>query len=222
MYRKMPKHQVEPRRRYDAQGRVEQARRTRELILEVAQREFGKRGYAQTTVAMIARGAGVSVETVYKGFGGKPGLMRGIHERGLAGKGSVPAPQRSDAMSARERDPRAILRGWGALAAEVSPLVSPMMLLVREAAANDPELATLLHDSNEQRLRRMRRNAKVLADRGFLRDDVSVKHAADLMWTLTAPELYELLVVQRRWTPARFGEFIARTMIEALLPKESS
>ena len=41
--------------------------------------------------------------------------------------------------------------------------------------------------------------------------------AADVLWTYSAPELYELLVLRRGWTPARFGRFIADAIIEALL-----
>ena len=210
---------VKTSRQYDSRGRLERARKHREIILDVARREFLKRGYAATTISAIARKAKVSMETVYKGFGGKPGLVRALHDRDLAGRGPVPAPQRSDEMSAREQNPRQILRNWGALASEVTPLVAPMMLLVREAAASDPELAALVHDIDARRLTRMRHNAKVLADRGFLRRGVSVQHAADVMWTLTAAELYELLVIRRGWTPARFGEFIAATMIAAFLPE---
>ncbi len=210
--------QVKKSRPYDARGRQEQARRSREAILDVARGELLRAGYAATTIAAIARGAGVSVETIYKGFGGKPGLVRAIYERGLAGRGPVPAPQRSDAMAARELDARVILREWGRLAAEVSPRVSPILLLVRDAAAAEPELAALLDQSNAERLARMRHNARSLADRGFLRRGVTVERAADVMWAAVSPELYELLVVRRGWTAERFGEHVAITMIAALLP----
>ena len=42
---------VKTRRRYDSSGRREQARRTRELLLDTAQRRFLEDGYAATTVA---------------------------------------------------------------------------------------------------------------------------------------------------------------------------
>ena len=103
----------------------------------------------------------------------------------------------SDVHERRGAGAAAALTKWGVLASEVAPLVAPMLLLVKEAAATDPELLGLLEDSDAQRLTRMRHNAQVLADRGFLSADVSVKHAADVMWTLSAPELYGLLVVRR-------------------------
>jgi hypothetical protein len=143
--------------------------------------------------------------------------VRAIYEQGLAGRGAVPAYERSDAMSARETDARQIVRNWGRLAAEVSPRVSPILLLVRSAAANDAELATLVAKTDEDRLRRMRHNARVLAKRGFLGSGVTEAHAADVMWALTSPELYESLVVRRRWSARRFGEFIADALDAALL-----
>src|SRR4051812_2038253 len=98
---------VKKRRRYDARGRIEQARRSREVILDVARRAFLERGYASTTIDAVAQAAGVSVETIYKRFGGKPGLVGAIYQQGLAGHGDIPAPERSDAISAGESDPHA-------------------------------------------------------------------------------------------------------------------
>jgi hypothetical protein len=146
--------------------------------------------------------------------------VRAIYERGPSGRESTPAPERSDAMSATEADPSVLVRKWGALTAEVSPLVSPILLLVRAAAATDPDLAALLEDADEQRLTRMTHNAAVLAERGFLREDVNPRAAADIMWTCTSPELYDLLVLRRGWTPAQFCDFVRGTLEAALLPPE--
>src|SRR5919106_1538377 len=116
---------VKPKRRYDSTGRQAQARRNRQAILDAAQRQFLEGGYAATTIAAVAAEAGVSVETVYKAFGGKPGLVRAIYDRGLVGPEPVPAYRRADEMRERETDPRAIMRNWGTIASEVSSVVSP-------------------------------------------------------------------------------------------------
>ena len=71
---------VKPTRKYDSSRRRRQALHTREAILEVARQLFLGGGYAGTTIASIAEAADVSVETIYKGFGGKPGLVRAISE----------------------------------------------------------------------------------------------------------------------------------------------
>jgi AcrR family transcriptional regulator len=209
------KQRVRP---YDGSRRRLEAQRSYDSILDAARVAFETAGYATATVAGIARDAGVSVETIYKRFGGKPGLVRAIYERGLAGRrDAVPAPHRSDAMSDREADPQSIVQQWGALAAEVSPLVAPILLLVRSAAATEPSLAAVIADANAQRLSRMRHNANKLARRGFLRTGVTATVAADVMWALVAPELYELLVVRRGWTPAKFGRFIGDVMAATLV-----
>lgn len=209
---------VKPKRRYDSTGRQAQARRNRQAILDAAQRQFLEGGYAATTIAAVAAEAGVSVETVYKSFGGKPGLVRGIYDRGLVGPEPVPAYRRADELRERETDPRAIMRNWGTIASEVSAVVSPIERLVRAAAASDHDMAALLQAHNDLRERRARHHARFLKERGYLREGVSVAQATDILWTCTSDELYDLLVTQRGWSPPRFARFLADFMINALLP----
>ncbi len=106
---------VKPKRRYDSPRRAEQARQTRAAVVEAARRLFLRDGFAATTIAAIAAQAQVSVETIYKAFGGKPGLVRAICTTALTGEGPVPAEMRSDELQAQELDPHKIIRGWGKL-----------------------------------------------------------------------------------------------------------
>jgi len=207
-----------PKRPYDSARRREQAAHTRDLILQVARLRFLADGFKPTTIAAIAAGAGVSVDVIYKGFGGKPGLARAICEQALAGEGPVPAEIRSDELQSTDRDPRTIIRGWGTLTTEVSPRVAPILLLIRDVAASDPEMANLQAEMDGRRLDRMTHNARNLASAGYLRDDVSVGDAAEIMWAYSSPQLYELLVLVRGWPIPRYGTFIADAMISALLP----
>ncbi len=213
---------VKPKRRYDSVRRREQARQTREVILAAAQRLFLSDGFAPTTIAAIAEQARVSVDTVYKTFGGKPGLVRAICEQALAGDQTIPAEARSDALQASEHDPRAIICGWGKLTTEIAPRVVPILLLVRAAAAADPEMAGLQSELDAQRLERMTRNARNLAAANHLRENLTPKLAGEIMWTYSSPELYELLVLTRGWPLERYGAFIADAMIAALLPPETA
>ena len=209
---------VKPKRRYDSTGRQAQARRNREAILDAAQRQFLEGGYAATTIAAVAAEAGVSVETIYKAFGGKPGLVRAIYQRGLAGREPVPAFQRADAMRERETDRETIMRHWGALVSEVSSVVSPIARLVRAAADSDPDMAALLKASNDTREQRARHHARFLRRRGYLRQDVTLAQATDILWTCTSDELYDLMVLQRGWSLPRFARWLADYMIATLLP----
>ncbi len=209
---------VNSKRRYDSSGRRERARQTRDLIVEVAEGLFLADGYAATTVAAIAAAAGVSVETIYKGFGGKPGLVRAIVERGLVGAGPVPAERRSDHIRDTEPDPRQILAAWGRFITEIAPRVAPILLLARDAAASDPEVAATLDQISAARLERMTLNARGLAGAGHLRPGITLTEAADILWAYSSPELYGLLVIRRGWSPDRFGRFVGQALISALLP----
>lgn len=206
------------RRRYDSSGRQEQARRSQAAVLDAAQRRFLLHGYRPTTIAQIARDAGVSVETVYKAFGGKAGLVRGIYDRGLLGRGAVPAYERSDAMREVEADPAAIMRNWGVLTAEVAAEVTPIRLLIREAAASDPEMGALLQEASKERIERVRHHVRFLAERGHLRDGVTIEWATDVLWMISSVEIYELYVLQRGWSQQQFAQFVGELMIAALLP----
>jgi len=209
---------VKSKRPYNSSGRQAQAGRNRQVILDAAERQFLEGGYAATTIAAIAGEAGVSAETIYKAFGGKSGLVRAIYDRGLTGREPVPAFQRADAMRERETDPRTIMRNWAVLTSEVSSVVAPIVRLVRSAAASDPELAALLHASNDIRAERARHHARFLKQRGYLREGVTLAQATDILWTCTSDELYDLLVLQRGWSLPRYARFLGDFMIAALLP----
>jgi AcrR family transcriptional regulator len=211
-------HVVKSTRPYDSRGRKRQADRNREAVLDAAERLFLEHGYSGTSIASIAEEAGLSVQTVYKGFGGKSGLVKAIYERGLLGEGRDPAYQRSDAMRAREADPEAIMHQWGQLTTEVASLVSPIRLLMRSAALADSEMAALLRETDHERLIRMRHHARFLKRRGYLREGITLQEATDVLWTCSSVEIYDLLVLQRGWTPARFARFVGDFMVTALLP----
>jgi AcrR family transcriptional regulator len=204
-------------RRYDTSRRRAEAARTHARVLEVAEQLLLWDGYAATSVAAVATAAGVSTELIYKTFGGKAGLVREIQRRGLLGAGPVPAPDRSDAVSATDLDARSLLREWTQLSTEVAPRVAPIMLLVRSAAATDADLADLLKQMAAQRLERMALNAERLTAHAGVRRDLTVEQIRDVMWTYTSPDLYDLLVTQRGWTVDQYRDFLFRGMSSHLL-----
>src|SRR5260370_22165894 len=74
-----------PRRRYDATRRLAQAAQTRLDVLTAARELFPERGYAGTTINEIATAAGVAVETIYRSFGSKAALFKGVLQAAIAG-----------------------------------------------------------------------------------------------------------------------------------------
>lgn len=211
---------VKPRRRYDSTRRQQQAGQNRRAILEAARRMFLDTGYAATTVGAIATAAGVSVETVYKSFGNKAGLVKAVVDVAIVGDDEpVPMLQR-DRVRRMEAavDPRAKLDMYGEHLAESAPRRVPVELLVREAAASDPGAAGVWDQLDAERLTGMAYFAGHLHDGGHLRPGVSVDEARDVLWTYNSAELFDLLVVRRGWSPARYGRWVAESMAAALLP----
>lgn len=208
---------VKPPRRYDSSRRLRAARASRDRVLDVAQERFLSHGYAETTIAAIAEEAGVSVDTVYKTFRGKTGLLRALAERGLLGEGPEPAETRSDRAQASEDDPRALMAALGRFTAEVAPRAAPMMLLISRVAESDREIAAVRAELDRRRLERMTHNARRVHDRGMVRAGLTVEDVADVFWTYSAPELYDLLVNRRGWSLEKYGAFVGRALAAAVV-----
>ena len=211
---------VKPRRPYDSSWRREQAGRTRAAIVEEARRLFLERGYAATTVASVAAVAGVSVETVYKAFGNKARLLKAAFDAAIVGDHQpVPMLQRELVQRINaEPDPRRKLSLYGEHLAEAGPRASALQLVARAAAASDPEAAGVWEQMVEERLLGMTQFARHLHEEGHLRAGISVDEARDVLWMFNSVELYDLLVIQRGWTPPRYGAWIAAALQAALLP----
>ncbi|PYI69594.1 TetR/AcrR family transcriptional regulator [Arthrobacter livingstonensis] len=206
-------------RPYNSSHRRERAELSRTAVLGHARALFLERGFGASTITDIARGAGVSPEFVYKNFGGKPGLVRAIQQASLLGSGGTPAEERSDLAQSTAATGSGLMQQLGRFTAEIAPLAAPILLLIRDAAAGgDADMAALLQEVDAARHDRMLHNARQLAARGFLAPGVGVRHAADIMFSCTAPELYESLVIKCGWPSEEFGAFIATTLSATLLP----
>ena len=205
----------EPRRRYDASGRRARAAERRSAVVAAARRLFVADGFTATTIAGVAAEAGVSVESVYKWFRSKAGLLEAVWHQSLEGQGSEPAELRSDAGSQGAADGRAIIRNWARLATEVGALADPVHRLVEAAATADPEAAALYATIERERAARMDHNAAYLVDGGYLRSEVTPEQARDVLLLYTT--FYDRLVTKSGWTPEQFTAFVERGLAAHLL-----
>jgi hypothetical protein len=48
---------------------------------------------------------------------------------------------------------------------------------------------------------------------------INVQEARDILWAFTARDLYRLLVVERKWTPLRYEQWLADALVDALMKK---
>jgi AcrR family transcriptional regulator len=214
---------VKPRRRYDSSRRLEQARHTRAAVVQAAHQLFLERGFAATTMSEVASAAGVSVQTVYKAFRSKPRLAKAVFDYAMAGDDEpVPMLQRAALGKVRdEPDPRVKLRLYGEFLTEVAPRHVPVQLVIRDAAATDPEARTVWADLQAERLKAMTMFARALHADGHLRPGIATSEARDVLWTYNSAELFQLLVLERGWSAKRYGEWVADALIAALLAGNS-
>src|SRR3954468_19555897 len=93
------------KRSYDSSGRQAQARARRLAVVLAARDLFQRKGFRATTIAAVAERAGVSAESVYKGFGTKAALAKAVFDLAVAGDDEpVPVAQRP-AMGAIHSEP---------------------------------------------------------------------------------------------------------------------
>lgn len=198
-------------RPYRSSVREEQARRTRAVILESARRLFGAQGYAGTTVAGIAAEAGVAVDTVYAAVGPKPVLFRLLLETAISGTDEAVPAQDRDYVRRLRAEPRARrkLEIYAGAVRAIGERMGPLHLVLRDAAAQAPELAGIRNDIATRRAANMRLLAQDLVATGEVRAGLTVDEIADIIWTMNSAEFHHLLVVERGWSPAAFEQWLA-------------
>jgi AcrR family transcriptional regulator len=205
-------------RRYDATARRAAADRTRRRVLSAAHHLFTTRGYAETSVAQVARRARVSVDTLYAAVGRKPQLLLAVHDMALAGGPEpVPAEQRDYVRAVRDApDARAKITTYAEALGHLLPTTVPLMNALREAGTTDPECRKVWLAISERRAANMVRFAADLRATGELRADLTDQQVADLVWSMNSPEYFGLLAA-RGFTPQDYAEQVADVWCRTLL-----
>src|SRR5579862_1090900 len=93
----------------DLTYRQRQAAQTRDRITKAARRVFAAKGYGASTIADVAKAAGVAVPTVYKLYSNKRSLLAAVSEAWT----QKFAPRRVDDVP---DDPGEALKWWAATA----------------------------------------------------------------------------------------------------------
>jgi AcrR family transcriptional regulator len=210
------------KRSYDASRRRADSAATRLRILDAAREGIVEGGYRSTTVAAIARKAGVNTDTVYALVGRKPVILRELIETAISGRDeAVPAEDRDYVVAMRaEPDPRRKLALYAAAIRSIHARLAPLVLALRDAATSEPEAAAVWTQISERRAANMRELARNLRDAGGLRDDLTISEAADVLWATNSPDLYALFVMERGWSAARYQRWLADAWFRLLLPPD--
>jgi AcrR family transcriptional regulator len=206
-------------RRYESPRRREQAAATRRQILDAAQRLFERQGYAATTMAAIAAEAGVALKTVYVAFETKSGLLRALWHLLLRGdEEDAPVGDRRWYQEVLEEpDPDRLLALTARNSRAVKERAGALMGVIRSAASTDADIAELWARIQSDFHDNQRGIVKALHARKALRPGLGVARAADVLWTLNHPDLWQLLVGERGWTPAEWERWFTDIVRSQLL-----
>lgn len=202
--------------------RAEKARATRRKILRAAHDLFIEHGYGNAALQDIADRAGVAVQTIYFTFGNKRALLKEVVDVAVAGDDepieTMKRPWFTDALAtetAAEQIDKAV--------AGAQPILERTALLTKviaAAAAMDPDVADLWPQEEDPRYTVQLTAAEALVAKPDSLPELTVETAADLLYGLTSPELYLVLVEDRGWKPDRWRQWAATTLRSQLCSGE--
>jgi AcrR family transcriptional regulator len=209
-----------PKRSYRSPLREERARANREAVVRAAHELFLDQGYVRTSMAEVARTAGVSGDLVYKLFESKKGLLVEVLNFAVTGVTDSPPVLDQDgprAMAAMT-DQRAQVAMLGRDIAGRISRARPVDDVFRSAGEVDQEIAAKRADLHETRWHTLRQAIEAIASNGPLRDGVEADDAATTLWLLAGPETHRQLVDVRGWSEEKYAEWLADALERLLLP----
>jgi AcrR family transcriptional regulator len=188
-------------------------------VAESARDLFIAQGFATTTVADVARAAGVSQQLIYSAFGGKRGLLEKVLDWTISGDDEdVPLAERPTILAVRD-EPSIV--GKVALYARhlrvLQERAAPTMSMLRAAADADLDARTVLEKIEGQRRAGMGMFVADLLRVGQLRENLDEEQAADAVWALVPDVLWSMLVGKSGWSPLQFEQWIAGQLAAAVL-----
>jgi AcrR family transcriptional regulator len=176
------------KRPYRQTRRAEASEATRARILEAARASLERGPLGALKVDEVAREAGVARSTVYLLFGSRAGLFDalGRYLRDEAGfEALIAASRLPDALD----NLRASQRAAVAMYARLPDLARGLFTL----AAIDPDGVAAVAAIEDGRRPGMEHLARALAAQGYLRDDVTIDEAIDLLTVITSFQSFDEL-----------------------------
>jgi len=215
---------VKPKRSYDSTRRREQAASTRADIVEAARTLFERQGYAQTTMAAIAQEAGVALKTVYLAFETKAGVLRALWNALLRGGVDEPPitehPWHQEMLDEHDAERQLRLNARNSRAGKER--IGRAYQVIRAAADEDADAAALWSRIQTDYHANQRAVVESLRRKRALARGLSVDRGADILWTLNHPDVWQLLVVERGWTPEQYERWCADSACAQLLQSGST
>jgi len=188
--------------------------------VEAGRSLFLSRGYGGTTIEAIAGEAGVAVQTVYAVFGSKPHILSSVLDVAVAGHDSPAALLDREAVRAIGLEPDAgrRVRMFAALMRDVQGRTAAVAQVAREASTTDPEMAQMWHVMQDNRAQEMAEAARSLVGPAGVVKAGPLDEIRDVLWVLCSPEVHQLFVAERLWTPERYEEWLVAAIEPLVSP----
>jgi AcrR family transcriptional regulator len=198
------------KRRYHSPRRQEQARETRRRIINAAHDLFVANGYGRTTIAEIAKTAGVAVETVYASFGNKATLLRNVWYVSFRGdEDDVRLLDRPEIRAVlAEPDLGIRFAQHAVVVTAVFRRIAPLLAALQGASASEPAAAAMLAEWDERRLDACTTYARAAAATGHLA--VPEADCRDVLTATMDGALWQRLVAECGWPDERFAAWLGR------------
>jgi AcrR family transcriptional regulator len=166
------------------------------------------------------RRAGVSAESVYKGFGTKAALAKEVFDLALAGDDDpVPVAERPATLAVRdEPDVRRKIALFAAGLAQRQARSALVTILIRDGRHVDDSLAPVWAKLREEGLTGMTALGRHLVGTGQLRPGLDLAEVRDVLWNYLAIDHYERLVLSQGWPLERYERWLAEAITSALCP----
>ena len=208
---------VKTRRRYRSVRRSAQASDTRAAMLLAAHDLFIREGWQKATIAAVARQAGVSVETIYAGFGSKLALLEAVVVASVRGlqPGTALMDQAGPRAILEAPDQRSQITLFAKNIAKVLRRVAPLMAVVRAAAESEPALKELYVGLHRGRTRNLAMLVDALLRHGPLRIDRDT--AITSLDRLSSPELFLVVTNVEGLSSAQYVTWLADALTALLL-----
>ena len=200
-------------RAYRSELRARQAQETRTRIVAASARLFATQGYQATTIAAIAREAGVSAETV-KTTAAKAELLIAAFE--VTFSGSEAAESLTDtevAAGVLDLPDEVFLDAVLTQITTANARGHGLWTVLLGAALSDPVVDEALRRILEHRRADYRRLVAELLRRGIASPRADDDATADALSFLLSPESYQQLVVQSGWDAERYGTWLRNAVL---------
>ncbi len=187
--------------------------------MQAAKELFEERGWAGTTVRLIAGRAGVSPKTVEATFGTKATLLRIAVDYSVRGDlADSPMPER-EGVTRIERAPDAatMLELHASHLRRINERSAAIAWAVEEAARDDPVVEALWRQMNDNRAFAVRWATATLLAKPGRRKGLRRRDIESTFWVALDWGTYRTLTLHAHLTPDQFEAWLRRYYREALL-----